>query len=115
MQQRRKKMKTQDLSQKGLYVGTGAGLILFALVGLLPGSLIGGAIGLQISAFIFGSPVQAALLPRIIIALSMVVGILGAAFVFVVGTSVLGWAAGLVVDTIRGRVVEHETEAAKTH
>jgi len=114
MNERRKKMKTKDMSQKGLYVGTGAGLILFALVGLLPGSLIGGAVGLQISAAIFGSPVQAALLPRIIIALSMVVGILGSAFVFVVGTSVLGWAAGLVVDTIRGKAVEHEPETAQT-
>jgi hypothetical protein len=108
-------MKTKDLSQKGLYIGTGAGLILFALVGLLPGSLIGGAIGLQISAAIFGSPVQAALIPRIIISLSMVIGILGAAFVFVVGTSVLGWAGGLVIDTVRGKVVEHETETANTH
>ncbi len=107
-------MKTKDMANKGLYIGTGAGLIMFVLLGLLPGSLIGGAIGLQLSAAIFGSPVEAALIPRIIIALSMVVGILGSAFVFVVGTSVLGWAAGLVVDTLRGtKPVEAEANQIK--
>lgn len=31
-------MKTREIAKKGLYIGTGAGPILFALVGLLPGS-----------------------------------------------------------------------------
>ena len=36
-------MKT-TLSKKAAYIGAGAGIMLFALFGLLPGSLLGGAV-----------------------------------------------------------------------
>ncbi|RMG72637.1 MAG: hypothetical protein D6710_04485 [Nitrospirae bacterium] len=93
----------QSMANRGLYIGTGAGLILFALVGLLPGSLIGGIVGLKIAGLIFGSPVQSMLIARVLVALSMVAGVLGAAFVFVVGTGVAGWLVGTVIDTLRAR------------
>jgi hypothetical protein len=102
---------TKNLASKGLYIGTGAGIILFVLFGMLPGSLIGGAIGLQISGMLLGSPVESALLPRAIVAISMVAGILASAFAFVVGTSVLGWAGGVVVDTVKGKRVPAEAHA----
>ena len=50
------KMKSMATSNKGLYLGTGIGLILFVLVGLLSGSLVVGLIGLKLSGFIFGAP-----------------------------------------------------------
>ncbi len=94
-------MKTGDMRTKGLYIGTGAGLILFVLVGLLTGSLIGGVIGLKIAGSIFGEPLQSALLPRLIVAVSMIGGVIVSAIVFVVGTSILGWSTGFVVDMLR--------------
>lgn len=92
--------ESNSMAKKGIYVGTGIGLILFVLVGMFPGSLIGGAVGLFISNALFGAEAGTQLLPRIITAVSMVGGILGSAGVFVIGTSVLGWAAGTAMDAV---------------
>jgi hypothetical protein len=94
-------MKTGEAAKKGLYVGVGAGLVLFALVGLLPGSFIGGVIGLNIAGSIFGLPVTASLLPRMIVAVSMLLGVLLAGVAFVVGGALAGWLTGYVIDAIR--------------
>jgi hypothetical protein len=106
-------METRETAKKGLYVGVGAGLILFVLVGLLSGSLVGGLIGLKIAGGIFGIPLEAAILPRLIVALSMVAGIMISATVFIVGSAIAGWLAGYVVDTVRDarRVTEVQKAA----
>lgn len=95
------KMKTREIAKKGLYIGAGVGLVLFAIAGLLPGSFIGGMIGLNIAGSIFGTPLEASLLPRIIVGASMVLGIIVSGMVFVTGSSLLGWLIGSVVDTVR--------------
>jgi len=94
-------MRTKETAKKGLYVGAGAGVVLFALIGLLPGSFIGGIIGLSIAGSIVGTPVGPELLPRIIVGVSMILGIILAGLIFVVGSSLLGWAAGYVIDAVR--------------
>ncbi len=93
-------MKT-EIAKKGLYVGAGAGLVLFALIGLLPGSFIGGAVGLSVAGSMFGIPVAAQLLPRIIVGLCMVLGVMVAGVVFVVGGSLTGWAIGYLIDLVK--------------
>jgi len=100
-------MSKSEMAKKGIYIGTGTGLIMFALVGFFPGSLIGGAIGLWLSKLVLGASAGAALLPRLITAVSMVAGIIGAAAFFVVGSSVVGWAIGTALDALRSE----ETEA----
>ncbi len=103
-------------AKKGLYAGTGTGIILFLLVGMFPGSLIGGAVGLMISSALFGTPVEPTLIPRIIMVLSMVTGVLASAAVFVVGMSVTGWAIGSAVDTVQSANEEAAIgETAKVH
>jgi membrane protein DedA with SNARE-associated domain len=104
-------MKANAMANKGIYVGTGIGLIMFVLIGLFPGSLIGGAIGLQISSFLFGGPVQAALLPRLIVAVSMLAGIMGSAMFFIVSGSLGGWAIGTIADAVSGTESVEATEA----
>jgi hypothetical protein len=96
-------MKTNEIAKKGLYVGTGAGIVLFALAGLLPGSLIGGVIGLQVSESIFGGPMGSALLPRMILAVCMITGVVVSALVCILGTGMLGWSLGFVVDALKSR------------
>ncbi len=91
-------MKSLLTSQKGLYIGTGIGLILFVLVGVLTGSLIGGVIGLKAAGFIFGSPLEGALLARVIVAVSMMTGVFVSALMFVGGMGFLGWAVGFLFD-----------------
>ena len=99
-------MKSMETSNKGLYVGTGIGLILFVLVGLLSGSLVGGLIGLKVAGFIFGAPLEGALLARVIVAVSMIAGVFTSALVFIGGMGVLGWAAGYVFDAMGKTGVE---------
>ncbi len=106
-------MKTKEMAKRGLYLGAGAGLVLFALMGLLPGSFIGGVVGLNIAGSLFGLPLSASLMPRMIVGAAMVLGVMISGVVFVVGTSLLGWLAGSVVDAVRhGR--EAEAAVGKT-
>ena len=58
-------------TQAATYIGAGVGLVIFAFFGLLPGSFLGGAIGLNIAGRIFGSPLVPTLFPKIIISVSM--------------------------------------------
>jgi len=103
-------MKHTELAKKGTYAGTGAGLVMFMLVGVFPGSLIGGAAGLWISNLLMGEAAGASLIPRVITSLSMVVGIMGAAATFVIGASVVGWAVGTALEAMHK---EHPTELAE--
>ncbi|MBZ0157665.1 MAG: hypothetical protein K8I29_15825 [Alphaproteobacteria bacterium] len=96
-------MKTGRATRKGLYIGAGAGLVLFALAGLLPGSFIGGVIGITIAGKFFGAPLAPAVLPRVIVGMFMVLGVFTSGVVFVTGGSLLGWCAGTVLDTVRER------------
>jgi hypothetical protein len=108
------KMERGELAKKGLYAGTGAGLILFVLVGFFPGSLIGGAAGLYISNLLMGGAIESSLIPRMIIAISMVAGVLGSAAVFVIGSSVAGWATGSVIEALQGHGAAEQEEARQT-
>ncbi|MBA4348430.1 MAG: hypothetical protein C0415_00360 [Thermodesulfovibrio sp.] len=100
-------MKTKDnIAKKGLYIGAGIGLLMFAIIGLLPSSFIGGVLGLKLAGHIFGTPLGMAVLPRIVVGISMVLGVLVTGLVFVVGLSLIGWLLGQVVDVVRaGRTV----------
>ena len=101
------KMKTRETARKMAYAGAGAGLVLFAVVGLLPGSLVGGALGLNIAGSLFGFPVSSALLPRLIVGMSMLLGILVSAIMFIAGAASAGSLVGHVIDFIKaGKAVE---------
>src|SRR5271157_3004067 len=109
-QRRYKEMKKGEMAKKGLYTGAGAGLVLFALMGLLPGSFIGGAVGINIAGSIFGLPLETTVLPRIIVGASMVAGVMLAGVLFVMGSALLGWLIGHTVTIVtenRVRVAEH--------
>lgn len=94
-------MERSDMAKRGLYIGTGAGIVLFALAGLLPGSLVGGVIGLKVVEAVFGSPLGTAILPRMILAVSMVTGVLVSAMVFVLGSGMIGYSMGFVMEAIK--------------
>jgi hypothetical protein len=105
-------MKTEkEIAKKGLYVGAGAGLVLFAVMGLLPGSLLGGVVGLNIAGIIFGYPVGTQIAARAIVAASMLFGILVSGIVFTAGLSFLGWAIGSLIEAlIAKKPVEQEAK-----
>jgi len=91
-------MKT-TISRKTAYIGAGAGLVLFALFGLLPGSLLGGAAGINIAGWLFGLPLQPGLISRIIVLASMLIGVLVAGIVIVTASSTVGWLVGKVLES----------------
>lgn len=94
-------MSKNEMAKKGLYIGTGMGLVLFVLVGLLPGIFLGGMAGLKLGETLFGTISAGAIMPRLIVAFSMIAGLLMSAVVFIVGSGVLGWTAGFVADAVR--------------
>jgi hypothetical protein len=97
-------MKT-SITRKTTYIGAGAGLVLFALFGLLPGSLLGGAMGINIAGWLFGLPLQPGLVSRAIVLASMLVGVLVAGIVIVTASSTVGW--------LVGKALEPRTEGAE--
>jgi hypothetical protein len=108
------KATTMDRFAKKLtYVGAGIGLVLFAILGLLPGSFLGGAMGLKIVGTFFGQPVTPGILQRMIVAASMLVGVMVAGIIFVVGCSVAGWLVGTAVDALRApkKLAEEKIES----
>ena len=94
-------MKDTTYTKKLAYMGAGCGVVLFALFGLLPGSFLGGVMGLNIAGTMFGTPVEAGLIPRMIVAASMVVGVMVSGMMFIMASTTLGWLIGTIVDTVK--------------
>lgn len=87
-----------SISRKAAYIGAGSGLALFALFGLLPGSLLGGAAGIKLAGMLFGLPLESGLLARTIVLSSMLVGVLVAGIAIVTAMSAAGWLLGRTLD-----------------
>lgn len=90
-------MKT-TIARRTAYIGAGAGLVLFALFGLMPGSLLGGAMGINIAGWLFGLPLEPGLLSRMIVLASMLIGVLVAGIMIVTASSTIGWLVGKLID-----------------
>jgi hypothetical protein len=97
-------------SKKLTYMGAGCGVVLFAIFGLLPGSFLGGVMGLNIAGSLLGVPVTAGIASRLIVAASMVVGVMVSGIMFVTAFSLIGWLAGTVVDGLRAGKKEMAAE-----
>ncbi len=87
-------------SRKATFVGAGAGLVLFVMFGLLPGSLLGGAAGLKFAELFFGLPLEPGLMSRAIVLASMLVGVLASGITIVTATSAAGWLVGNTADAM---------------
>ena len=92
-----KKMKN-SISRKTAYIGAGGGLVLFAIFGLLPGSLIGGAAGIKFAGMFFGLPLDPGIVSRAIVLTSMLAGVLVAGIAIVTAASSAGWLLGRVIE-----------------
>ena len=92
----------ERITQKTTCLGVGVGLVLFAIYGLLPGSFLGGVAGLSIAGMIFGAPVNPGILSRMVIAISMLLGIMVSGLIFITASSTIAWLVGTAIDTLRG-------------
>ena len=102
-------MKDNKYSKKLAYMGAGCGIILFAVFGLLPGSFLGGVMGLNIAGTLLGMPVSSGVLSRLIVAASMVTGVMVSGIMFITASSVAGWLLGSVVDALKAEKHEMAT------
>jgi len=94
------KMKETRYTKKLAYMGAGCGVVLFAVFGLLPGSFLGGVMGLNIAGTLLGLPLASGVVSRLIVAASMVMGVMVSGLMFITASSVTGWLIGTVVDAI---------------
>ncbi len=104
-------MKT-TIARKTAYIGAGAGLVLFAIFGLMPGSLLGGAMGINIAGWLFGLPLQPGLVARVIVLASMLIGVLVAGIMMVTATSTIGWLLGRLLESAHSKENVGATKAA---
>jgi hypothetical protein len=96
-------MKDTTYTKSLTYIGAGAGVVLFAVFGLLPGSFLGGVMGLNLAGSLLGTPVASGILSRLIVAASMVLGVMVAGIMFITASATLGWLIGTVVDGLRAK------------
>ena len=73
-------------------------MVLFAIFGLLPGSLLGGAAGLKFAGMLFGLPLEPGIIQRVIVLASMLVGVMASGIAIVTATATMGWLAGAVLQ-----------------
>jgi hypothetical protein len=85
-------------SRKAIFVGAGAGLVLFVMFGLLPGSLLGGAAGLKFAGLFFGLPLEQGVISRAIVLASMLVGVMVSGIIIVTATSTTAWIVSRVIN-----------------
>lgn len=97
-------LKRADLMKKCGLIGSGLGIALFAVFGLLQGALLGGAAGLGIANHVFGANTFEVmgndLMPRIIIAASMLAGVVVSCVMFVVIGTAVGAVAGFALSLL---------------
>ena len=99
----------ERIAIKMAYMGGGAGLVLFLVFGLMFGSFIGGVVGLNISGLLFGIPVEPGIISRMIIAASMILGVMVTALVSVTLFSAVGWLFGKLIEAAGAERVEESS------
>lgn len=105
-------MKNSNYSKKLTLIGAGCGVVLFAVFGLLPGSFLGGVMGLNLAGMLLGLPVTSSVLSRLIVAASMVIGVMVSGIMFITASSLAGWLLGTVADAL---TAEKKDLAAVNH
>jgi hypothetical protein len=102
----------KTLAKKAAYLGAGVGLALFALFGLLPGSLLGGAAGIKLAGMLMGLPLDSGVISKGIVLISMVTGVAVAGIAIVTAGSAAGWLAGKLMEPmIPARLAKEESSA----
>lgn len=105
-------------AQKGRMVGAWVGGALFLSMGLWIGLVYGGEGGLLLAAIFFGAPVPHVILARAMVIVGMIFGVLSAATVCLVVSSVIGTLLGYVVSLLSAvvwaSVVSHKDRRAES-
>lgn len=90
----------RSLAHSFAFGGGLVGLVTYLVVGLLPSVVYGGFVGVTLASGIFGAPVDAHVIARLIVLFGMVIGLLATAALFVVVGAALGAGVYAVVRAI---------------
>lgn len=88
-------------------VGAAVGLACFLAVGLLPSLVYGGYAGVMLATGLFGSPLQATVLVRLLLVFTMVLGVLSIGSLFTIAGSVVGAAVSYLLGGRRAASPVH--------
>ncbi len=96
------------VSKKAAYVGAGAGAVMFVLFGFLPGSLLGGAAGINIAGWLFGLPLESGIVSRSIVLASMLLGVMVSGVFIVMAASAASWLMGTAIESLHEKAVSEK-------
>lgn len=92
----------KDMMAAGTRIGTVAGIILFAIFGLVPGAYVGSFAALAALAALTGGPVEPTLIMRMLIVVGALIGVGVSSVVGIVGGALAGTGLGYVADAVFG-------------
>ncbi len=95
------------------FTGSAAGFVSFVLVGAVPGLLYGGYLGLMMSGALFGTPVEATLIAKVITGGGMLLGLLASLFFFLVLGAIVGTALALFMRPVLFIIASRPTGETK--
>ncbi len=84
--------------KKGIYIGTGVGLILFVLLGFFPSAMIGGYVGLKLAEHIVG-PGSMGVIAKVFSAISMIGAVIFTGVAFIFGGAFAGYVVSQKLTT----------------
>jgi hypothetical protein len=96
-------MKDKGFSKKFLYMGAACAAVLFGVFGVLPGSCLGGVMGLNVAGILLGLPVTSGKFSSFLVAVSMATGVIVSGIIFSTAAVTAGWVISKVLDAVRGR------------
>jgi len=105
----------KDMMRAGSKIGALGGLILFAILGLVPMVYIGSFGSVAALAWMTGGPIAPTLVMRALIVIGTVGAVLFAATLSTMAGAVLGTVLGYVAEAMTAKDKSPEAEAAKEH
>lgn len=102
----------KEMVRMGTKVGGVLGAIAFLVFGVVPGFYFGSYGALVLLNHLFGGPLQATVLVRMVTAAGILVGIVCMASVSIVVGSIAGTALGYLLEVVRAPAAAREPEEA---
>jgi len=104
------KQDRKNTMAAGTRIGAVAGMILFAVFGLVPGAYIGSFGAVSMLAAITGGPVEPSLIMRLLIVVGALVGVGVSAVIGIVGGAIAGTGLGYIAELLFGHKKEEHVK-----
>ena len=96
------------------YGGAALGFVAYLILGVVPGLLYGGYMGLVMASVVLGAPVEPTLLAKVITGGGMLLGLVASLFFFLVVGALVGTVLGMPFIPLLKRVTRSSQQAASS-